>query len=101
MHADVEIGNERRQIVRHRADSLSRVSPMNGYAHLVNRLAVDDQRLHPRGDHRAGLNRTTPRSYNSPSAVFDPAFLRQLGIYLEEHLRLQFVEPAVETAHGS
>src|SRR5271163_731062 len=61
----------------------------------------DNKGSQPPRHHRAGLDSTARRSDRHPAAVNDTALCRQLVAQLGEHLRLQFVEPAVEATHRS
>ena len=60
---------------------------------------LDDERTHPPGHHGTHLDAAPRRADRHPAAVDDPALGGQLRAHLDEHLRLQFVEPGVEPAH--
>ena len=60
---------------------------------------LDDERPHPPGHHGAHLDAAARRADRHPAAVDDPALGGQLRAQLDEHLRLQFVEPGIEPAH--
>src|SRR5271170_7730736 len=60
---------------------------------------LDNKRPQPPRHHRTGLDSTARRSDRHPAAVNNTALRGQLVAQLSEHLRLQFVEPAIEAAH--
>ena len=62
---------------------------------------LDNKGPQPPRHHRTGLDSTARRSDRHPAAVNNTALGGQLGAQLCEHLRLQFVEPAIEAAHRS
>ena len=63
--------------------------------------SFDEHGTETSGDHGAGLDSTARRLDVEPAAVIDAALGGQLGTQLDEHFRLQFVEPAIEPAHGT
>src|SRR5271170_2101988 len=60
---------------------------------------LDNKRPQPPRHHRTGLDSTARRSDRHPAAVNNTTLCRQFWAQLGEHLRLQFVEPAIEPAH--
>ena len=87
------------QVVGIAADDLSGEPPVEWEADLVDHSPVDDERTHPPGHHGAHLDAAARRADRHPAAVDDPALGGQLRAQLDEHLRLQFVEPGIEPAH--
>ena len=99
VHAHVRVGHQRGQVVGVAADDLAGEAPVERQADLVDDAALDEQRPQPPRHHRAGLDPAARRLHRQPAAVDDAALGGQLRAQLDEHLRLQFVEPAVEPAH--
>src|ERR1700678_3968461 len=99
VHAHVRVGQERGQLVGVAADNLPGESPVEREADLVDYAPLDDKGPQAPGHHRTGLDSTARRLDRHPAAVNNTALGGQLVAQLGEHLRLQFVEPAVEAAH--
>ena len=76
-------------------------SPVEREADLVDHAPLDDKGPQPPRHHRTGLDSTARRLDRHPAAVNNTALGGQLVAQLGEHLRLQFVKPAIEAAHRS
>src|ERR1700761_2388811 len=99
VHAHIRVGQEGGQVVGVAADGLTGKSPVEREAYLVYHASLDDKRPYSPGSHRTSLDSTTRSLDRHPAAVNNTALGGQLEAKLSEHLRLQFVKPAVETAH--
>ena len=100
VHAHVRVGHQRGQVVGVAADRSRRRSPSGTAGRSGGSTRpVDAQRLEAPRHHRPRLDRAARRAHRQPAAVLDAALGGQFRAQLDEHLRLQFVEPAVEPAH--
>src|SRR5579859_5396652 len=71
------------------------------HADLVDRLAVDGERLEPPSDQRPRLGLAAQRRDGDPLTVVHAEIGRQLGAEFDEALRLQFGEPGYPAGHAA
>ena len=89
------IGNQRGQIVGVAADAFRRRSPSGTASRSGGSTRPStSERPDAARHHGAGLDPAARRPDRQPAAVDDAALAGQLGAQLDEHRRLQFVEPA-------
>src|SRR6266851_5134675 len=99
VHADVRLGDQRSQIVCDCPDRLPGVAPMNWKPDLMPYLPVHQQRLKSMCHHCARFDFTARSGYHKPRCMLDAALGCQFRPQLYKHFGLQFVQPAIETAH--
>src|ERR1700677_686249 len=99
VHAHVRVSHDRGQVIGVAADALPGEGPVEWESDLVDHAPLDNKGPQPPGHHRTSLDSTARRLDRHPAAVGNTALGGQFVAQLSEHLRLQFVEPAIEAAH--
>src|SRR5579875_868509 len=101
VHGDVRVEHDRGEVVGDASGNLAGPAEVDRHPNLVINLALNAQRPQPGRHQGAGLDAASPAGDDHPVANLDSTLRRELGTQLDEHRRLQFVEPAVEAAHAA
>src|SRR4051794_693726 len=92
LDVNVRVEDDRREVVGGASGRETTGPPVVGQSDLVNALAVEVQGPDAVGDQDSRLDRRAGGDDGGPAAVDQAAFLREVGMDLDEHRRLELGE---------